>query len=116
MTTQSEVNEQYIKLCLEMKDMAGRHDETVLINALEISKVEHAARGELGDQVNSPLNEKTMKSGPLSPEKIKEHKELYTKGWEKFTYRELPVKQKLKIAEDISKESDDLLKKARLRV
>ena len=51
----------------------------------------------------------------LSDEKIKEYQELYTRGWEKQTYRPLPPEEKLELIKKISDEADDLLHKARIR-
>lgn len=45
--TEKDLNEAYIKLIAEQKDLTGRHEETVLTKTLEITKGDHAARAEL---------------------------------------------------------------------
>ena len=109
-------NEDYIRLCHEQKEFSGRNAETVLIKTLEISKGIMTSRAELEQEVKSPLNEKNLGMSELSPEKIEEHKELYTRGWEKFTYRQLPAEEKLKLLEKVSHESEDMLSAARMRI
>ena len=86
-----------------------------MIKALEITKGDHAARAELARSVTSPLNEKNLGENPPTAEKVNYYQELYTRGWEKFTYRELPKEEKLEIARAVSQEADGLLQKARLR-
>ena len=50
-----------------------------------------------------------------SSEQVNYYRELYTRGWEKFTFRELPKEEKLEIARAVSQECDEVLNKARMR-
>ena len=106
---QSELNQAYIDLCNEQKELAGRHGETVLVKALEITKGEHAARADLEVKVMSPFNERNLIAKTPDQAKIDEYRELYTKGWKNFTYRLLDPAEKLKIVQAISQEADDVL-------
>ena len=99
-----------------MKELTGRHEETILIKTLEISKGDHQARGELEIQCTSPINEKNIGIGTIGPEIVEKHKDLYTKGWEKFTYRPLPAEEKEALIKKVSEEADELLAKARAKV
>lgn len=90
------------------------HEEQRLIQKLKMSKADHAAHAELEIKVQSPLNFDKLDPAPVPAEKVEEFRDLYTKGWEKFTYRTLPQEQRLENARKISRQCDLVLKKARV--
>lgn len=112
----SELNDAYIRLLSEQKELSGRNAETVLLKNLEISKGKHAERAELALKVEAPfVNKDDETINPVAPEKQEYYRELYTRGWEKFTYRELPAAEKLLVQQKVSEEADQALAKARVK-
>lgn len=79
-----------------------------------MSKADHAGHAELEIEVQSPLNHEKLDPAPISAEKEKNYQDLYTQGWEKFTYRALPKEERLRIAKKVSDQADLVLKKARV--
>ena len=95
---QLELNEACYGYCTLLKEIAvpPRQEEVALIKTLGISKSKHTQRADLEIEVNSPMTEKNLGSGdPPPPELIEHYKEVFTKGWENFTYRELTHEQKM---------------------
>jgi len=88
----------------------------VLLKNLEISKGKHAERAELALKVEAPFVSKDEETiNPVAPEKQEYYRELYTRGWEKYTYRELSAEEKLLVQHKISEEADQALAKARVK-
>lgn len=44
---ESQMNQDYVDLIMKAKDLTGRHEETVLVKTLEITKGDHQARATL---------------------------------------------------------------------
>ena len=42
---EDQMNQHYIDMIMKAKDLTGRHEETVLVKTLEITKGDHQARG-----------------------------------------------------------------------
>lgn len=67
-----------------------------------MSKGDHAGLAELELKVQSPLNSDKLDPLPITTKQEDEYRDLYTRGWEKFTYRALPKEERLIIAKNVS--------------